>query len=627
MDQYQQYIALSKYARFVEGEERRETWGESVDRYINFFSEKFPQAKKDLAEASGYIKSLAVVPSMRAIMTAGPALDRDHIAGYNCSYLAINDQRAFDETLYLLMCGTGVGYSVERANTEQLPTVPLKLKPSDDLIVVEDSKIGWAEGLRELITALYNGEVPQWDLGKIRPSGSRLKVFGGRASGPDPLEKLFKFTIKTFREAEGRRLKPLECHDILCAVAASVVVGGVRRSAMISLSDLDDDEMRYCKSGEWWEYNIDRKFANNSVAYEKKPDMGEFLNEWTALYKSQSGERGIFNRQAAMDQATKSGRRDPNHAFGTNPCGEILLRDMQTCNLSEVIIRASDDEELLTKKVEIAALLGTLQSALTDTRYLRPEWKKNMMEERLLGVSFTGIMDNPLMYSIDSYDATFLSWRLERMKEVVIKTNEKWASILGINPSVATTCVKPSGTVSQLSSSASGIHPRYANHYIRRVRADIKDPLATWMADQGLPNELDKHQEDNLVFSFPIKSPAGCVTRHSMTAMDQLNLWMIYRKHWTEHNPSITVYVSEDEWIEVADYVYQNFEEVGGVSFLPREDDKHTYVQAPYEEINELQYADFMGKMPSVSFSAYREAKDMTVASQELACTGGACEL
>ena len=622
MDQYQQYIALSKYARFVEGEERRETWGESVDRYINFFSEKFPQAKKDLAEASGYIKSLAVVPSMRAIMTAGPALDRDHIAGYNCSYLAINDQRAFDETLYLLMCGTGVGYSVERANTEQLPIVPLRLLAANETIVVEDSKIGWAEGLRKLIELLYNGQRPEWDLSKIRPSGSRLKVFGGRASGPDPLEKLFKFTVKTFVRAKGRRLKPLECHDILCAVAASVVVGGVRRSAMISISDLNDDEMRNCKSGEWWEDNIDRKFANNSVGYTEKPSMGDFLSEWQSLYQSKSGERGIFNRKAAMDQATKSGRRDPNHAFGTNPCGEILLRDMQTCNLSECIIRASDDEELLTKKVRIATLLGTLQSALTDTRYLRPEWKKNMEEERLLGVSFTGIMDNPLMHEGDG-----LASLLDRLKKEVLKTNKKWAIRLGIPASAATTCVKPSGTVSQLSSSASGIHPRYANHYIRRVRADIKDPLATWMADQGLPNELDKHQEDNLVFSFPIKSPAGCVTRHSMTAMDQLNLWMIYRKHWTEHNPSITVYVSEDEWIEVADYVYQNFEEVGGVSFLPREDDKHTYVQAPYEEINELQYADFMGKMPSVSFSAYREAKDMTVASQELACTGGACEL
>ena len=622
MDQYQQYIALSKYARFVEGEERRETWGESVDRYINFFSEKFPQAKKDLAEASGYIKSLAVVPSMRAIMTAGPALDRDHIAGYNCSYLAINDQRAFDETLYLLMCGTGVGYSVERANTEQLPIVPLRLLAANETIVVEDSKIGWAEGLRKLIELLYNGQRPEWDLSKIRPSGSRLKVFGGRASGPDPLEKLFKFTVKTFVRAKGRRLKPLECHDILCAVAASVVVGGVRRSAMISISDLNDDEMRNCKSGEWWEDNIDRKFANNSVGYTEKPSMGDFLSEWQSLYQSKSGERGIFNRKAAMDQATKSGRRDPNHAFGTNPCGEILLRDMQTCNLSECIIRASDDEELLTKKVRIATLLGTLQSALTDTRYLRPEWKKNMEEERLLGVSFTGIMDNPLMHEGDG-----LASLLDRLKKEVLKTNKKWAIRLGIPASAATTCVKPSGTVSQLSSSASGIHPRYANHYIRRVRADIKDPLATWMADQGLPNARDKHQEDNLVFSFPIKSPAGCVTRHSMTAMDQLNLWMIYRKHWTEHNPSITVYVSEDEWIEVADYVYQNFEEVGGVSFLPREDDKHTYVQAPYEEINELQYADFMGKMPSVSFSAYREAKDMTVASQELACTGGACEL
>lgn len=628
MDQYQQYIALSKYARFVEGEERRETWDESVDRYIDFFSTKFPQATEALSEASGYIKSLGVVPSMRAIMTAGPALERDHIAGYNCSYLAINDQRAFDETLYLLMCGTGVGYSVERANTEQLPSVPLILKADNTVITVDDSKIGWAEGLRSLITSLYSGRIPKWDLSEIRPSGSRLKVFGGRASGPDPLQRLFTFVVRTFREAEGRRLKPIECHDILCAIAGSVVVGGVRRSAMISLSDLNDDEMRYCKSGEWWKDNVDRQLCNNSVAYPKKPKLGDFLHEWTALYKSQSGERGIFNRQAAKSQATKSARRDPNHDFGTNPCGEILLRNMQTCNLSEVIIRAEDDEASLTKKVEIATLLGTLQSALTDIRYLRPEWKRNMEEERLLGVSFTGIMDNPLMYNMPtSFEEDNLGQRLERMKQVVLDTNGKWAKTLGIPPSVATTCVKPSGTVSQLSSSASGIHPRYAKHYIRRVRADVKDPLATWMVDAGIPSEEDKYNKDNLVFSFPIESPYQSVTRHEMSAMDQLRLWMLYRKHWTEHNPSITVYVSEDEWIGVADYVYQNFKDVGGVSFLPREDDEHTYIQAPYEEINELQYSDFMGKMPSVSFSAYREANDMTVASQELACTGGTCEL
>ena len=556
-------------------------------------------------------------------MTAGPALDRDNIAGYNCSYLAVDDPKAFDETLYVLMCGTGVGYSVEREFVEKLPEIPADIHDTkDEVIKVEDSKIGWAKGLRKLIARLYAGEIPKWDLSGIRPAGARLKVFGGRASGPDPLENLFRFTVGVFKAA-GRKLTSLEAHDIMCAVAAAVVVGGVERSAMISLSDLADDRMRHCKSGNWWDENVNRSYANNSVSYTRKPDMGAFLREWTSLYESKSGERGIFNRQAAQSQAKKSGERDPDHAFGTNPCGEILLRSMQTCNLSEIIIRPEDTEETLTHKAYIAALLGTLQSALTDVRYLRSSWKKNMEEEeeRLLGVSFTGILDNPLMYQGEGTD------ELERLKAVVVDTNKKWADKLGIQQSTATTCVKPSGTVSQLASVASGIHPRYAKHYIRRVRADVKDPLATWMMERQIPNEVDTYNPLNHVFSFPIESPEDCITRNDMSALEQLHLWMTYRTHWTEHNPSITVYVSEEEWFDVGAYVYKNFDDVGGVSFLPREDGSHSYVQAPYEEISHLQYEELSARMPTVSFSEYREVDDMTVASQELACTSGACEL
>lgn len=622
MDSYQQYIAISKYARFIEEEGRRETWEESVDRYINYFSEKFPVAKGELSKAAKMIKDLGVVPSMRAIMTAGPALDRDNIAGYNCSYLAVDDPKAFDEALYVLMCGTGVGYSVERKFVEKLPDVP-ELHDTEEVFKVEDSKIGWAKGMRKLVSRLYAGEIPKWDLSGIRPAGARLKVFGGRASGPDPLENLFRFTVGVFKKAEGRKLTSLEAHDIMCAVAAAVVVGGVRRSAMISLSDLADDRMRHCKSGQWWDENVNRSYANNSVTYTRKPDMGAFLREWSALYDSKSGERGIFNREAAKAQAIKSGRRDPNHDFGTNPCGEILLRSMQCCNLSEIIVRPDDMLEQLKEKARVASLLGTLQSALTDIRYLRPAWKKNMEEERLLGVSFTGILDNWLLTA----DNDHLDVVLDELKQEVINTNKKWAEKLGIPQSTATTCVKPSGTVSQLASVASGIHPRYAEHYIRRVRADVKDPLATWMIERQIPNEVDTYNPLNHVFSFPIKSPSGSITRNDMTALEQLDLWMKYREHWCEHNPSITVYVGEDEWADVGAYVYKNFGNVGGVSFLPREDGSHSYVQAPYEEITEDEYNTLAGQMPNVSFSEYREADDMTIASQELACTSGACEL
>tara|TARA_B100000575_G_scaffold180112_1_gene144589 strand:- start:196 stop:2076 length:1881 start_codon:yes stop_codon:yes gene_type:complete len=624
MNVYQKFIAISRYARFIEEEQRRETWEESVDRYVNYFAKKLPKAEKQLRQYSVFMKDLEVVPSMRAIMSAGPALDRDNIAGYNCSYMTVDDPKAFDECLYVLMCGTGVGFSVERKCVEKLPDIPECLNETEEVFVVEDSKLGWAKGLRKLISRLYAGEIPKWDLSKIRPAGARLKTFGGRASGPQPLENLFRFTVNTFKKAAGRKLTSIEAHDVMCAVAAAVVVGGVRRSAMISLSDMVDDRMRNCKMGDWWTENVNRSYANNSIAYNRKPEMGGFIKEWSALYSSKSGERGVFNRQAAREQSKKTGRRKHDYYFGTNPCGEIILRPSQCCNLSEIIIKPKDDLETLKIKAEVASFLGTIQSTLTDIRYLRPIWKKNMEEERLLGVSMTGILDNELLADVDKVTNTDI---LNQLKEIVIDTNKKWAKILGVNQSTATTCVKPSGTVSQLADCASGIHPRYSDYYIRRVRTDTKDPLADWMIKEGVPYEKDSYNPHNYVFAFPIQSPTHSKKKEQLNAIDQLKLWKAYREKWCEHNPSITVYVGEEEWMEVGAYVYEHFDDICGVSFLPKEDDSHSYVQAPYEKINNLQFKKLSDTMPTIDFSKYREVKDMTTSSQELACTGNSCEL
>ena len=637
---FQKYIHLSRYARWREDLGRRESWEETVARYFDFFdkhlSENFPHAlkkyQKTRPELERAVLNLEVVPSMRCLMTAGPALERDHVAGYNCSYVAVDDPRVFSEVMYVLLCGTGVGFSVERQYINDLPTLPEELHPSDTVIAVADSKIGWASAYRELIGLLYAGKVPKWDLSKIRPAGARLKTFGGRASGPAPLDDLFKFTIETFRAAEGRKLNSLEVHDIICKVGDVVVVGGVRRSALISLSNLTDERMRHAKSGEWWKESPQRALANNSVAYTEKPDAEIFLKEWLALVQSKSGERGIFSRCAAQGVAARSGRRDATPDFGTNPCSEIILRSKQFCNLSEVVVRPGDGLVELERKVRLATILGTLQSSLTTFRFLSSAWKKNTEEERLLGVSLTGIMDHGSLGSIWQYyseDGGELDIKLKGLQAQAVVANMEWAKILDIPESTAITCVKPSGTVSQLVDAASGIHPRYAPFYIRTVRADARDPLAQFMVKAGFPCEPDVTKPDTtLVFSFPQKAPENAITRNDLTAIQQLELWKVYQDNWCEHKPSITVYVGEDEWLEVGAWVYKHFDALSGVSFLPRE--KHSYRQAPYQEITEADYELFVSRMPAVvdwSGLVEYEKEDNTTGSQELACTGGVCDV
>lgn len=621
MNTYEQYIALSRYARYVEGEDRRETWPETVSRYVDYFKDRNKDVPLPWSELASGIMNREFMPSMRCLMTAGAALDRDNVAGYNCSYIPIDSVRAFDEVMYILMCGTGVGFSVERQYVSKLPEVPDEFHDTDTVIRVADSKIGWARGTRELFAMLYAGQIPRWDLSAIRPAGSRLVVFGGRASGPEPLEDFFRFACDTFKRASGRKLNSLECHDLVCKIADIVVCGGVRRSALISLSNLTDERMRHAKSGEWWVSNPQRALANNSVAYTESPDTGTFLREWESLYSSKSGERGIFSRVASQRQAGLSGRRETDFEFGTNPCSEIILRPNQFCNLSEVVIRPEDSLDTLKDKVYHATVLGTLQSTLTDFRYLSGKWKRNTEEERLLGVSLTGIMDHPVLNVPSDLSAKWLG----EMRAQAITTNAKLADKLGIPRSTAITCVKPSGTVSQLVGSASGIHPRYAKTYIRRVRADCKDPLATWMKDKGVPCEVDFYNPNNLVFSFPIRSPDSSVVRHDVGAVDQLALVAHYNEHWCEHKASVTVYVKEEEWLDVGAWVFRNFDSLSGVSFLPT--DSGAYRQAPYEDSDLERIKQLESTMPEVNFAEYREVVDNTTASQELACTNGVCEL
>jgi len=624
MDQYQQFIHKSRYARWMPEAGRRESWGETVNRYVEFWVSRSqiddPTARK-LYDA---IYNLEVMPSMRCMMTAGVALDKDNVAGFNCSYLHIDSPRSFDELMYVLMCGTGVGFSVERNFINKLPEIAESFHKTDSLIVVSDSKIGWASAFRELIAMLYAGKIPQWDVSRVRGSGERLKTFGGRASGPDPLVDLFNFCIEVFQKAKGRKLTSIECHDIVCKIADIVVVGGVRRSALISLSNLSDQRMAKAKSGDWWRNEGQRALANNSVAYTEKPDFQSFLSEMQTMYESKAGERGIFSRVAAQKIAARNGRRDAEHDFGTNPCSEIILRSNQFCNLSEVVVRADDTLSTLKAKVEVAAMIGTLQATLTDFRYLRNVWKKNTEEEALLGLSMTGIMDHPVIGS--ATDKTE-QW-LEELKDVAVKTNKKWAEKLGINQSVAITCVKPSGTVSQLVDSASGIHPRFSKHYIRRVRSDKKDPLAVFMEQAGFPVEQDVMSPSSSVFSFPVKAPKASTTVKQVGAMQQLALWKAYQNHWCEHKPSITVYYTDDEFLQVAQWIWDNFDICSGISLLPVSD--HVYQQAPYEDINADEYKKLLAEMPKgvdwndlVNF----EQEDNTTGSQELACVGGACEI
>jgi ribonucleoside-diphosphate reductase alpha chain len=629
MPQYQSFIHKSRYARWMEKEGRRENWDETVNRYVTFFSERCPQVGSDVIEQiREAITTHQIMPSMRALMTAGRALDRDNASGYNCSYLPVDHPRAFDETLYLLSVGSGVGFSVERQFVNQLPVVSETFHDSGTVLTVADSKIGWATSFKELISLLYSGEIPSWDTGKVRPAGARLKTFGGRASGPEPLEALFRYAIALFQRAAGRKLNSVECHDLMCKIADTIVVGGVRRSALVSLSNLSDDRMRNAKSGQWWEAHGERALANNSTAYTEKPEVSSFMDEWKALYESKSGERGIFNRAAAKKAAIATGRRDPNYDFGVNPCVEIFMRPNGFCNLTEVVIRAEDTMETLKQKIALATILGTMQSTLTDFRYLRSIWKKNAEEERLLGVSLTGIMDNSMMNG--SQGKSVLERNLVLLKEHAILTNKAYAALLGINQSVAITTVKPSGTVSQLVNSASGIHPRYSEYYTRTVRGDKKDPLSQMLYYAGVPTEDEvRRPNDMWVFSFPVKSPENAVLRNDRTALEQLELYKTYKSCWSEHNVSITIYVKEAEWLSVGAWVFDNWDFIGGISFLPHDEGSHTYVQAPYQEITEQQYLDATAAMPIINWDMLKEYEkmDTTTGNQSLACTGGACEI
>jgi ribonucleoside-diphosphate reductase alpha chain len=590
---YQQFIAKSRYARWLQDENRREDWSETVDRYMTEVVGNIVRDKKTAQELREAILGLQVMPSMRAMMTAGPALHRDNTSGYNCSYLPVDDPKSFDEAMFILLCGTGVGFSVERQYVSKLPEVPDTLFDSETTVVVKDSKEGWAKSFRQVLSLLWAGEVPKWDTSKVRPAGARLKTFGGRASGPSPLIDLFNFAVDTFKKAQGRKLTSLECHDLMCKIGQVVVVGGVRRSAMISLSNLSDDRMRNAKSGNWWDNEGQRALANNSVAYTEKPDVELFMKEWASLIESKSGERGIFNRVASKAQAAKNGRRDPEWEFGTNPCSEIILRPYQFCNLTEVVVRATDSIKDLESKVRLATILGTIQSTYTNFPYLRKVWKDNTEAERLLGVSLTGIMDNPMMTS----ENAGLEKTLERLRNIAVDTNMDWAKYLGIPQSAAITCVKPSGTVSQLVDSASGIHARHSQYYIRTVRGDNKDPLTDFMKDQGIPCEPCVMKPDStVVFSFPVQAPDNCVTRNDMTAVEQLETWLAYQRHWCEHKPSVTITVRDEEWLEVGAFVYKYFDEMSGVSFLPHSD--HTYQQAPYQECSQEEYEELAAKMP-----------------------------
>ena len=623
MDAYQQYIHKSRYARYLPEEQRRETWRETVNRYLDFWVNKEKLTRKEADSLFDDIHNLEVMPSMRALMTAGEALERDNVAGFNCSYLPIDHPKAFDEMMYVLMCGTGVGFSVERQYITKLPEVAEEFHETDTVIHVADSKIGWAKACRELIAMLYTGQVPKWDMSGVRPAGATLKTFGGRASGPEPLEDLFKFTVEVFNGASGRKLSSIECHDLCCKIAQIVVVGGVRRSALISLSNLTDDRIRRSKTGQWWLDNPQRGLANNSACYTEKPDFEAFLNEWTSLYESHSGERGVFSRVASQRQAEKNGRRDATHDFGTNPCSEIILRPYQFCNLSEVVIRPNDTLDSLRRKVRSAAILGTLQATLTDFRYLRKIWKDNTEEEALLGVSLTGIMDHPVMSGRKKREE--LQYWLEELKKEAIKTNRKWADNLGINVSTAITAVKPSGTVSQLVDSASGIHPRYAEQYIRRVRADSRDPLCTVLEAAGVPVEADVTSPTTKVFSFPIKSPKNAVVATDMGAMEQLELWEMYQDYWCEHKPSMTCYYRDNEFLEVGQWLYNKFDKVSGISFLPYSE--HTYQQAPYEPVDLETYNRLAKEFPKQIDWDIVEASDMTEGAQQLACVAGVCEI
>jgi ribonucleoside-triphosphate reductase (thioredoxin) len=630
MGTYEQIIHVTKYARYLEDKKRRETWEETVTRYVDFMSSKV-DLKGSYKELHGALLRQDIVPSMRLLMTAGEACERDNIAAFNCAYTSISSKRVFSEILYILMNGTGIGFSNERKMIDNLPTIPKELSESGDVIVVADSKRGWAVAFRKLMSSLWEGDIPNIDYSKIRPAGARLKTFGGRASGAVPLQNLFTFVTETFKIAQGRKLNSLEVHDIVCMIGDIVVVGGVRRSALIGLSNLTDHRMRDAKTGQWYlpvqdGGNPHRMLANNSVCYTEQPDAKTFLEEWLSLVKSGSGERGIFNRIAAQNQAARWGRRSADLDYGCNPCSEIILRDKQFCNLTEVVVRQSDTYNELKKKIELATILGTYQSTLTDFKFLSEEWKKNTDEERLLGVSLTGIMDSPLLNG--SKDMAGLPKILEELRDHARKVNIKWAERFNVSVSTAITCVKPSGTVSQLVNSSSGIHARFAPYYIRRIQLDKKDPVCQYLLDNGFPLvDYEAKKETTMVASFPMKAPEGSVMRTDMTAIEQMEIWLIYQDHFCEHKPSCTVYVKEHEWVEVGAWVWKHFNRISGISFLPHSD--HVYQQAPYEDLTKEQYEAMLATMPEgIDWSEMIEDKDNTTATQELACTAaGGCEV
>jgi ribonucleoside-diphosphate reductase alpha chain len=631
---YENFIALSRYAKWVESDGRRETWGETVDRYFSFMltslkdNYNYIPDEKLVAELKDGVFKRNVMPSMRSVMTAGAALSRDNVAGYNCAFLPVDSPRSFDETMYILMCGTGVGFSVEYKYINKLPAVPESLEKSTTVITVEDSKQGWAKAYRELLALLWSGQIPAIDVSKVRPAGARLKTMGGRSSGPQPLVNLFDFTIAKFKNATGRNLKPIECHDIMCKIGEVVVVGGVRRSAMISLSNINDIEMAQAKSGNWWEASPQRALSNNSVAYSRKPDMEQFIAEWKSLYDSKSGERGIYNVAAAQAQAAKHGRRSPDIHYGTNPCSEIILRPYQFCNLSEVVLREKDTKKDIQRKVELATILGTWQSTLTDFKYLRKIWKDNTEEERLLGVSLTGQFGHKFMSGKE--DLVSLEAFLMTLREKARETNKDEAGKIGIPESAAITCVKPSGTVSQLVGVSSGMHAWHSPYYIRTVRGSKGDPISTFLKEVGIPVEDDVMKpNDTYVFSFPVKAPEGAIVRNDLTAIEHLNIWLAYQRAWCEHKPSITVSVKEDEWMEVGAWVYKHFDEVSGISFLPHSD--HSYKQAPYQEVSKEDYDSLVDKMPkNIRWEdlSFYETEDGTSTNATLACSSdGNCEL
>ena len=629
---YQEVIHKTRYARWIESEGRRENWDETVDRYVDYVFDavkrfnNYEFDSKTVDSIRSAILETKVMPSMRGLMTAGPALERDNTCLYNCSYLPVDSLRSFDEAMYILMCGTGVGYSVETRYVNQLPVVNEHFENTNTTIVVEDSKAGWAKALKELLALLWQGQVPTWDVSGVRPAGARLKTFGGRASGPDPLVKLFKFAVETVKGAAGRKITPLEAHDLMCKIAEVVVVGGVRRSAMISLSDLEDRNMAAAKAGAWWEYNGQRALANNSAVYNQKPTMEVFMAEWKSLYDSKSGERGIFSREAAQKIAAKNGRREVSD-FGTNPCSEIILRPYEFCNLTEVIVRDTDTFEELKRKVELATILGTVQSTFTRFKYLRKQWQKNCEEERLLGVSLTGQLSHKVLNGSEGFDK-LAEW-LDALREHSVKVNAEWAEKLGINPAAAITCVKPSGTVSQLTNASSGMHPWHSQYYFRTIRSDIKDPVTALLNDMGVKAERDVMNPNNtMVFTFPIAAPEGSLLREKLTAIQHLELWLAYQRHWTEHKPSITVSVKENEWMAVGAWVYDHIDEMSGVSFLPYSE--HTYQQAPYQECTKEEYEALLAVTPQNldwDWLKLYETEDMTTGSQELACVAGSCDI